>query len=144
AMRPVPDGFHPPHLEGAEEEIRKMATSRAKAIYGDPLPPVVQERLSRELASIIDNGYASLYLIAHRLVDRSLQDGYLVGSRGSVGSSLAATMCGITEVNPLPPHYICGQCYFFEMFDDGSVAAGPDLPERSCPNCGQPLKRDGY
>jgi len=144
AMRPVPDGFHPPHLEGAEEEIRKMATSRAKAIYGDPLPPVVQERLSRELASIIDNGYASLYLIAHKLVKRSLEDGYLVGSRGSVGSSFVATMCGITEVNPLPPHYICPECHYFELFDDGSVAAGADLPRKECPRCARPLQRDGF
>lgn len=143
-MRPVPDGFHPPRIAGAEEEIRKMATERAKAIYGPNLPPLVADRLERELSSIIDNGYASLYLIAHKLVDRSLKDGYLVGSRGSVGSSLVATMCRITEVNPLPPHYICPECHYFEVFDDGSVAAGVDLPHKRCPECQTPLNRDGF
>ncbi|HLS89923.1 MAG TPA: PHP domain-containing protein, partial [Limnochordia bacterium] len=144
SMRPVPDGFHPPHVPGAEEEIRRMTIERAKAIYGPELPPLVADRLERELSSIIGNGYASLYLIAHKLVDRSLKDGYLVGSRGSVGSSLVATMCGITEVNPLPPHYICPECYYFEVFDDGSVAAGVDLPHRKCPRCETPLHRDGF
>src|SRR5690606_20423340 len=144
ALRPVPEGFHPPHLPGAEEEVRSMALRRAKEIYGDPLPELVATRLEKELSSIIGNGYASLYLIAHKLVDRSLKDGYLVGSRGSVGSSLVATMCGITEVNPLPPHYICLTCHHFEVFDDGSVAAGVDLPHKDCPRCGAPLKRDGF
>lgn len=144
SMRPVPDGFHPPHVPGAEEEIRRMTMERAKAIYGPELPPLIADRLERELSSIIGNGYASLYLIAHKLVDRSLKDGYLVGSRGSVGSSLVATMCGITEVNPLPPHYICPECYYFEVFDDGSVAAGVDLPQRKCPRCETPLHRDGF
>ena len=143
-MRPVPEGFHPPYLEGAEEEIRRMATERAKAVYGPDLPAIVKERLEKELNSIIGNGYASLYLIAHKLVKRSLDDGYLVGSRGSVGSSLVATMCGITEVNPLPPHYICPECHYFEVFDDGSVGVGADLPPKRCPTCGTPLGRDGY
>ena len=143
-MRPVPEGFHPPYLEGAEEEIRRMATERAKAVYGPELPAIVKERLEKELNSIIGNGYASLYLIAHKLVKRSLDDGYLVGSRGSVGSSLVATMCGITEVNPLPPHYICPECHYFEVFDDGSVGVGADLPPKRCPTCGTPLRRDGY
>lgn len=144
ALRPVPEGFHPPYLPGAEEEIRAMATRRAREVYGDPLPELVEKRLEKELSSIIGNGYASLYLIAHKLVDRSLQDGYLVGSRGSVGSSLVATMCRITEVNPLPPHYICPECHYFEVFDDGSVAAGVDLPQKACPRCQSPLKRDGF
>ena len=143
-LRPVPEGFHPPYLPGAEEEIRSMATRRAREIYGDPLPEIVEKRLEKELSSIIGNGYASLYLIAHKLVDRSLKDGYLVGSRGSVGSSLVATMCRITEVNPLPPHYICPECHYFEVFDDGSVAAGVDLPHKACPRCRTPLKRDGF
>ncbi len=143
-MRPVPDGFHPPHLEGAEEEIRSMSVARAKELYGEELPDLVAKRLEKELSSIIDNGYASLYLIAHKLVKRSLDDGYLVGSRGSVGSSFVATMCEITEVNPLPPHYICPSCHRFEVFEDGSVAAGIDLPEKACPDCGSALTRDGY
>ncbi len=143
-LRPVPEGFHPPRLEGAEDEIRNMAVGRAKAIYGDPLPELIQARLEKELKSIIGNGFASLYLIAHKLVKKSQEDGYYVGSRGSVGSSLVATMCGITEVNPLPPHYICPQCHFFEVYADGSVGAGPDLPRRNCPQCGTPLHRDGF
>lgn len=143
-MRPVPDGFHPPHLEGAEDEIETMAWQQARNIYGPQLPPIIAERLKKELSAIIDNGYASLYLIAHKLVKRSLESGYLVGSRGSVGSSFVATMCGITEVNPLPPHYICLKCHHFELFDDGSVAAGIDLPEAACPQCQSPLKRDGF
>ncbi len=143
-MRPVPAGFHPPTLEGADEEIREMATSNAKRMYGENLPDLVRERLDKELASIIDNGYASLYLIAHKLVAKSLEDGYLVGSRGSVGSSFVATMCGITEVNPLPPHYVCTACHYFEVFDDGSYASGRDLPHKACPTCGERLHRDGF
>lgn len=143
-MRPVPAGFHPPILEGADEEVKEMAVASAVKTYGDPLPELVRDRLDKELKSIIDNGYASLYLIAHKLVAKSLEDGYLVGSRGSVGSSFVATMCGITEVNPLPPHYICPECHYFEVFDDGSYAAGQDLPRKSCPRCAKELRRDGY
>lgn len=144
AMRPIPEGFHPPTLPGAEDEIRKLAAATMKQTYGDRPPDIVVERHENELSSIINNGYASLYLIAHRLVNQSLSDGYLVGSRGSVGSSFAATMCGITEVNPLPPHYVCEQCHHFELVDDGSYGAGPDLPEKECPNCHIRLEREGY
>lgn len=143
-LQPIPDGFHPPHLEGAEDEIRQMAQTRAEALYGSPLPELVAARLGRELDSIIGNGYASLYLIAHKLVKRSLDDGYMVGSRGSVGSSLVANLCYISEVNPLPPHYRCLACHYFEVFDDGTVGAGPDLPPKACPTCTEALVRDGF
>ncbi|BAS27532.1 PolC-type DNA polymerase III [Limnochorda pilosa] len=141
---PVPDGLHAPELPNAAEEITQMARRRAAELYGDPLPERVQNRLDRELNSIVGNGFASLYLAAHRLVRRSLEDGYLVGSRGSVGSSLVATLCDITEVNPLPPHYLCRRCHHLEFFDDGSVGAGVDLPPKACPGCGEPLERHGF
>lgn len=143
-LRPIPDGFHPPHLDGAEEEIRRMTVERAHKLYGEPLPELIAARIKKELDSIIGNGYASLYLIAHKLVKKSLEDGYLVGSRGSVGSSFVANMCDISEVNPLPPHYVCHQCHHWEVFDDGSVGAGPDLPVKNCPRCDIPLHRDGF
>ncbi len=143
-LRPIPSGFHPPYLEGAEEEIRRMTIETAKARYGDPIPEYIQKRIDRELNSIIGNGYASLYLIAHKLVRKSIEDGYMVGSRGSVGSSLVANLCGISEVNPLPPHYVCSDCHYLEIFDDGSVGAGPDLPPKNCETCGKPLRRDGF
>lgn len=141
---PVPEGLHAPELPRAAERITEMTYARAKELYGDPLPDRVQERIERELGSIVGNGFASLYLAAALLVQRSLQDGYLVGSRGSVGSSLVATLCGITEVNPLPPHYLCPQCHHLEFFDDGSVGAGVDLPAKACPECGTPLGRYGF
>lgn len=144
SLRPVPEGFHPPHLPNAEEEIRRLTYESVAARYGDDPPAIVRDRIEKELSSIVGNGYASLYLIAHKLVRKSLDDGYLVGSRGSVGSSLVATMCDITEVNPLPPHYLCPQCKYFELHDDGTVAAGPDLPQKACPRCGAALARDGY
>jgi DNA polymerase-3 subunit alpha (Gram-positive type) len=143
-LRPVPEGLHPPHLENAEQDLEEMTYAAAKALYGDPLPQIVQERLDRELKAIISNGYASLYLIAHKLVKKSLDDGYLVGSRGSVGSSLVATMCGITEVNPLPPHYVCPECFWTEFFTEGEVGSGVDLPEKACPVCGALTQRHGF
>jgi DNA polymerase-3 subunit alpha (Gram-positive type) len=143
AVRPIPEDFYPPKIPGAEEEIREMSYRSAKELYGDPLPELVQERLEWELKSIIGHGYAVLYLIAHKLVKKSLDDGYLVGSRGSVGSSFVATMCGITEVNPLSAHYRCPVCRFSEFMETGTIGSGFDLISKDCPRCYHPLVKDG-
>ncbi|MBZ9635813.1 PolC-type DNA polymerase III [Clostridium sp. FP1] len=143
-IKPIPDGTFPPKIEGAEDEIRKMTLDKVHSIYGDDLPEVVQKRLDKELNSIINNGYAVLYLIAAKLVAKSLADGYLVGSRGSVGSSFVANMSNITEVNGLPPHYVCPSCKKSEFFLDGSIGSGADLPGKECPNCGAQYMKDGH
>ncbi|MDO4567854.1 MAG: PolC-type DNA polymerase III [Clostridia bacterium] len=134
-----------PVIDGADEELRESAYSASRALYGDELPDIVSKRLEKELNSIINNGYASLYIMAQRLTGKSLSEGYLVGSRGSVGSSFVATMVGITEVNPLPPHYVCASCKYSDFdFADRLSRCGIDLEVRNCPVCGAELKRLGY
>ena len=141
---PVPKGKFPPHIEGADEKLRESCYKRAYEMYGDPLPPELEDRLETELSSIIGNGYAVMYIAAQMLVQKSNADGYLVGSRGSVGSSFAATMAGITEVNPLAPHYICPECKHFEWSDDPArYDCGYDMPDKMCPECGARMKKDG-
>ncbi|HDF0195120.1 TPA: PolC-type DNA polymerase III [Staphylococcus aureus] len=140
---PIKDELYTPRMEGANEEIRELSYANARKLYGEDLPQIVIDRLEKELKSIIGNGFAVIYLISQRLVKKSLDDGYLVGSRGSVGSSFVATMTEITEVNPLPPHYICPNCKTSEFFNDGSVGSGFDLPDKTCETCGAPLIKEG-
>ncbi|MCI7146014.1 MAG: PolC-type DNA polymerase III [Clostridiales bacterium] len=143
-IRPVPKDKYPPKIPHAEETLRETCMSKAHEIYGNPLPDVIGERLETELNSIISNGYAVMYVSAQKLVHKSMEDGYLVGSRGSVGSSLAATMAGITEVNPLEPHYICPKCKHLEWGDMNLYDCGIDMPEKECPECGTMMNRDGF
>ncbi len=133
-----------PFWEDAAGDIETRSWTRAKALYGDPLPELVEKRLHKELGSIIGYGFATLYSIAQKLVSKSLSDGYLVGSRGSVGSSFVATMCGITEVNPLPPHYRCDHCHKMFLTPPELASVGVDLPDKNCDICGHPLAKDGF
>lgn len=143
-LLPVPLKTYPPTIPGAEEALERMTWERTREVYGNPLPRIVEERVKNELGAIIDNGYAVMFVTAQKLVSKSNEDGYLVGSRGSVGSSLVATMSGITEVNPLPPHYLCNGCKYSHFITVGSAGSGADLDDRSCPGCGGPLEKHGF
>ena len=143
-IQPIPDGTFPPIIEGSDTELRDITYKKAISLYGHPIPEYVKGRLDKELDSIISNGYAVLYIIAQKLVWKSNDDGYLVGSRGSVGSSFAATMAGITEVNPLLPHYRCEECKHSEFINDMNIGSGLDLPDKKCPVCGAEYIKDGH
>ncbi len=147
-MSPIHPDKCPPVIENSDQDLKDICYRKAHEIYGDPLPKIVEDRLAKELHSIISNGYAVMYIIAQKLVWKSNADGYLVGSRGSVGSSFAATMSGITEVNPLPPHYVCPNCKYSD-FDSEDVKkfvgkVGCDMPDKKCPKCGAPMDKNGF
>lgn len=142
-VEPIKKQLFPPKIEGADDKLINLCYTNAKKIYGDPLPEIVQARLDKELNSIISNNYGVIYYISHLLVKKSNDDGYIVGSRGSVGSSFVATMANITEVNPLPPHYVCPNCKYSEFFENNEVASGYDLEIKKCPCCGEIMLSEG-
>lgn len=142
-ITPVKDKLYTPKMPGAEDDIKNLTLNKAHEWYGDPLPDIVQKRVDKELKSVIGNGFSVIYLISQKLVAKSNKDGYLVGSRGSVGSSLVATLTGITEVNPLPPHYRCPKCKWSHFYEKGEYGSGYDLPDKECPECGTELVKDG-
>lgn len=143
-IRPIPKDTYPPEMPNATEDIQRMSDERAHEIYGEVLPEIVKQRMDKELVPIIKYGFSVMYMIAQKLVTKSLSDGYLVGSRGSVGSSFIAYLIGITEINSLPPHYICPECKNVEFITDGSFSCGADLPDKDCPACGHKYKKEGY
>ncbi len=145
-LRPFPSGSFPPQIDSAPDMLREKTYERAHALYGrkGKLPEQIEQRIERELKAIIGNGFSVMYYIAAQVVEQSNNDGYIVGSRGSVGSSFVATLVGITEVNPLAPHYLCPQCHYFEPVSDHSYGSGFDLPPRACPECGSNMHRDGH
>lgn len=142
-IQPVKDGSYPPTIENCEQDLIDMCHKKAHEIYGDILPDVVRERMDRELDCIVKYGYSVMYMIAHKLVKKSNEAGYLVGSRGSVGSSYVAFLSGITEVNALCPHYICPECKYYEFYEKGEYLTGVDMPNKTCPKCGHHLEKDG-
>lgn len=144
AISPVKTKLYTPKMPGAADDIKNMTYTAAHQLYGEELPKIVAERIAQELKSIIGNGFAVHYLIAQKLVYKSNKDGYLVGSRGSVGSSLVAYLAGITEINALPPHYRCPQCHYTKFYTKGEYGSGYDLPDKTCPNCGAELAKDGH
>jgi DNA polymerase-3 subunit alpha (Gram-positive type) len=143
-IQPVPDGFYPPKIDSAAEEVIELTWKGAHSLYGEEIPAEIYARIERELDSITRHGFSVLYLIAHKLVKKSNEDGYMVGSRGSVGSSAVAYLTGITEVNPLPPHHLCPSCFHCEIINDGSVGCGADMEHKNCPVCGTPMRNEGF
>lgn len=141
---PIPEDTYPPEMPGATEELTELSYNKAHELYGEELPELVEKRMEKELVPITKYGFSVMYMIAQKLVTKSLSDGYLVGSRGSVGSSFIAFLSGITEINSLPPHYRCPQCKHVEFITDGSYSMGADMPDALCPRCGTQYKKDGY
>lgn len=143
-IRPVPEGTYPPSIEGSAEDLQRICNTHARELYGDPLPQEIADRIDAELKPIIHNGFDVMYMTAQKLIKKSNDAGYLVGSRGSVGSSVVAYFCGISEVNPLPPHYICDTCKSIEFDHSETFGCGADMPDKCCPHCGTPYRKDGF